>query len=53
MENALILNPILSTKFVRKCVKTSLENLYIDIGAQGANFAHKLNILISYYFLSI
>ena len=33
MENALILNPILLTNFVRKCMKTSLENLYIDIGA--------------------
>ena len=33
MENALILNPILLTNFVRKCMKTSLENLYTDIEA--------------------
>ena len=31
-ENALIFYQILSTNSLRKCVDTSLENLYADIG---------------------
>ena len=31
-ENALIIYQILSTNSLRKCVDTSLENLYVDIG---------------------
>ena len=32
-ENALIFYQILSTNSLRKCIETSLENFYVDIGA--------------------
>ena len=32
-KNALIFKIILSTNPLRKCMKISLENLYVDIGA--------------------
>ena len=35
MENALIFYQILSTNSLRKCMETSLRNLYVDIGAEG------------------
>ena len=31
--NALIFKLILSTNFLRKCMKISFENFYVDIGA--------------------
>ena len=34
MENALIFKQILPTNSLRKCMVISLENLYVDIGAQ-------------------
>ena len=34
MENALIFKQILPTNSIRKCMVISLENLYVDIGAQ-------------------
>ena len=38
MENALIFYQILSTHSLRKCMETSLKNLYImDIGAEGVS----------------
>ena len=35
MENALIFYQILPTNSLRKCMETSLRNLYMDIGAEG------------------
>ena len=32
MENALILDQILSTILKKKCMEVSLENLYVDLG---------------------
>ena len=32
-ENALIFYQILSTNSLRKCIETSLENFYVNIGA--------------------
>ena len=37
MENALIFYQILSTHSLRKCLETSLRNLYMDIGAEGVS----------------
>ena len=37
MENALIFYQIRSTNSLRKCVETSLRNLYMDIGAEGVS----------------
>ena len=37
MGKALILNQILSTYSLRKCIEISLENLYLDIRAPGVN----------------
>ena len=37
MEKALIFYQILSTTSLRKCMETSLRNLYMDIGAEGAS----------------
>ena len=34
MENTLIFKQILPTNSLRKCMVSSLENLYVDIGAQ-------------------
>ena len=34
MENALIFYQILSTHSLRKCMETSLGNLYMDIGVE-------------------
>ena len=34
MENAWIFYQILSTNSLRKCVETSLRNLYMDIGVE-------------------
>ena len=36
-ENTLILYYILLTHSYRKCIEISLENLYVDIGAQRVN----------------
>ena len=37
MENTLIFYEILSTNSLRKCMETSLRNLYVDIGAEGVS----------------
>ena len=37
MENALIFYQILPTNSLRKCMETSLGNLYMDIGAEGVS----------------
>ena len=37
MENALIFYQILSTNSLKKCMETSLRNLYMDIGAEGVS----------------
>ena len=36
-ENSLIFYQILSTDSFSKCIKISLENLYVDIGAKRIN----------------
>ena len=36
-EKSLIFYQILSTNSLRKCIETSLENLYVDIGAKRVN----------------
>ena len=37
-KNALIFYQILSTHSLRKCMEISLENLYVDTGAQRVKF---------------
>ena len=43
----MILYQILSTYSLRKCMETSLENLYVDIGAERGTCIHCMFLLIT------